>query len=198
MKTSRFFFALLLASGCTGAMVKTPPPDENPPPPGIDAAQWKTVDALVKKLGSEQWTVRDAAQKEIEALPESALEAVKASVERRSSDPEIKVRGEKAIAVLTYKPSREADMKKLAELARKGFELAASDKTEDRTQLRDLEKDCDYLVTRLTGLDKSKDRGQFINEGLRLIKEAAQKYDPELLKNPALIERIKDLDKVNP
>jgi peptidyl-prolyl cis-trans isomerase B (cyclophilin B) len=105
MKTFPFLLALLLSSGCAGVTVKTaataPPARENPPT-GIDAALWKTVDALVAKLGSDDWAVRDAAQKEIEALPDpgTALAAVKASVERRSADAEIKHRGELAIKAL--------------------------------------------------------------------------------------------------
>jgi formylglycine-generating enzyme required for sulfatase activity len=83
--------------------VKTAPPVGENPPAGIDAALWKTVDALVAKLGDDDYHTRGAAQKEIEALPASALDAVKASVERRSADAEIKLRGEKVVAALADK-----------------------------------------------------------------------------------------------
>jgi hypothetical protein len=92
--------------GCagTGTVVKSIPPIGENPPPGIDPALWKTVDALVAKLGSEEWAVREVAQKEIEALPVSALEAVKVAV-GRSTDAEIKYRGERAIRRLVQKAS---------------------------------------------------------------------------------------------
>jgi formylglycine-generating enzyme required for sulfatase activity len=105
MRTLTIPLLLLLASGCSGvgpANKSSPPPGENPPP-GVDAALWKTVDTLVAKLGDDDYHVREAAQKEIEALPASALEAVKAAAERRSSDLEIRRRGEKAVAVLADK-----------------------------------------------------------------------------------------------
>jgi hypothetical protein len=100
MKAHPFLAALLLSSGCAVATNNPVPPVGENPPPGVDAALWKTVDTLVANLGSEEWSVRDAAQKELEALPVSALEAVQASVERRSEDPEIKHRGGLAAAVL--------------------------------------------------------------------------------------------------
>jgi formylglycine-generating enzyme required for sulfatase activity len=106
MRTLLLPLLLLLSSGCSGVPVKTaatsPPAGENPPP-GVDAALWKTVDTLVAKLGDDDYHVREAAQKEIEVLPVSALAAVKASVERRSADSEIKLRGGKAVAALTDK-----------------------------------------------------------------------------------------------
>jgi formylglycine-generating enzyme required for sulfatase activity len=102
MRTVFFPLLLFLASGCTGAAVKTAPPGENPPH-GVDAALWKTVDGLVAKLGDDDYFVREAAQKGIEALPGSALGAVKASVGRRVADAEIKHRGEKAVAALEEK-----------------------------------------------------------------------------------------------
>jgi ankyrin repeat protein len=109
MKVPIYFAAFLLSSACACvsgcATVKTVPPvpaGENPPP-GVDAALWKTVDALVAKLGNDNYHVREAAQKEIEALPASSLAAVMASVGRRSKDAEIKMRGGWAFKVLEYK-----------------------------------------------------------------------------------------------
>jgi formylglycine-generating enzyme len=99
MKTFRLLL-IILASGCAGAAVKPALPVGEDPPPGIDAALWKTVDALVAKLGNDNYHAREAAQKEIEALPAPALAAVKAFVERRSKDAEIKMRGGRAIKAL--------------------------------------------------------------------------------------------------
>jgi formylglycine-generating enzyme len=111
MKTFRLLLALLLASGCTVAAIKNAPPGENPPP-GVDAALWKSVDGLVAELGDDDYYVREAAQKEIEALPASALEAVKASV-GRAEDAEIKMRGGKAVAALADKAFREKAPKEM-------------------------------------------------------------------------------------
>jgi hypothetical protein len=109
MGIRQFLFILCLAAwhlfGCigVGAAVKPASPVGENPPPGVDAAIWKTVDALVAKLGDNDYHVRDAAQKEIEALPTSALVAVMASVECRSEYAEIKLRGEKLVATLADK-----------------------------------------------------------------------------------------------
>jgi formylglycine-generating enzyme required for sulfatase activity len=108
MSIRHSMFILCLAAcwhllGCAGATVKTPPPAGENPPPGVDADLWKTVDILVAKLGDDDYFAREAAQKEIETLPGAALEAVKAAVERRSKDKEIKWRGEKAMTALTNK-----------------------------------------------------------------------------------------------
>jgi formylglycine-generating enzyme required for sulfatase activity len=105
MRIRHSLLIILLLSGCAGVGVAVKPVPlvgENLPP-GIDPALWKTVDTLVARLGDDDYSTREAAQKEIEALPASALEAVKASVERRSKDKEIKWRGEKAVAALTDK-----------------------------------------------------------------------------------------------
>jgi formylglycine-generating enzyme required for sulfatase activity len=98
-----FSFAAVHLLGCAGVAVKPVLPVGENPPPGVDAALWKTVDTMVAKLGDDNYHAREAAQKEIEGLPTSALEAVKASVERRSKDAEIKMRGEKAVAALSDK-----------------------------------------------------------------------------------------------
>jgi formylglycine-generating enzyme required for sulfatase activity len=105
ISTSLLFFSLaaLHLLGCTGAAVKPALPVGANPPSGIDAVLWKTVDTLVARLGDDDYNVREAVQKEIEALPTSAMEAVKASVERRSADVEIRHRGGLAVAALTDK-----------------------------------------------------------------------------------------------
>jgi formylglycine-generating enzyme required for sulfatase activity len=103
MNKFRYLLALLLVAGCAGAAVKNALPVGENPPEGVDAALWRTVDTLVAKLGDDDFHVREAAQKEIEGLPGTALEAVRVAVERRSSDWEIKRRGKKAIAGLTDK-----------------------------------------------------------------------------------------------
>jgi formylglycine-generating enzyme required for sulfatase activity len=106
IRTSLFIFSLaaLHLLGCVGVAVKPTLPAGENPPPSVDAALWKSVDTLVARLGDDDYHAREAAQKVIEALPASALEAVKASVERRFTDKEIKWRGEKAVAVLVDKP----------------------------------------------------------------------------------------------
>jgi hypothetical protein len=57
------------------------------------------VAALVVKLGDDKWSVREEAQKRLEAMPPDVLDAVKAAVEK-SQDPEVHLRGARAIGVI--------------------------------------------------------------------------------------------------
>jgi hypothetical protein len=104
MKSAFTFLLVLLAAGCAAQKPPARPAEQvAPPPPGIDAGLWAEVDGLVARLGDDDYYVREAAQKGIAGLPGSALEALRESVERRSTDAEIKWRGEKAVADLEEK-----------------------------------------------------------------------------------------------
>jgi hypothetical protein len=85
------------------ASVDTPPTDAD-------------IARLVRQLGDENFHVREKAQEQIEALPTSALNAVKVAV-ARSTDAEIKRRGEQALEVLEIRaaPITQAE---LAEMLR--------------------------------------------------------------------------------
>jgi uncharacterized protein involved in copper resistance len=117
----------------------------------------------------------------------------------KKGEPEKKADAGKADAGKMDAPKadagKEADMRKLAVLMKAGMEAEESAKPEDKAKVEGIEKEIDGIIARLTGLDKQKDSEKFEAEGMKLIKDAAKKYDPELLKKVEELEKSKKEEK---
>jgi hypothetical protein len=100
-KSLPFIFPiLLLAAGCAGNATNTQVAVHADPAPrtGKEILEAEAL-ALVARLGHDEYVEREKAQERLEAMPNSVLAAVRAAVDK-THDPEIAMRGKKAIRVL--------------------------------------------------------------------------------------------------
>lgn len=82
-------------------------------PPAAPAADGRTVDKLIVDLGDKSWDVREAAQKRLIEIGESAQPALQAAT--KSDDPEVRTRAEAALKAIR---TRETLIKDLGTIQR--------------------------------------------------------------------------------
>jgi HEAT repeat protein len=110
---------IALAAALTAVLLSAPVRAEDAPPP--DPEKDKAAQALIEKLGSDDWDERAEAEKALEALGQPAVPALKKAMEE-ATDPEVKVRSKRLLqklgALETPSELDEAQFEELCEILR--------------------------------------------------------------------------------
>jgi len=91
-------FTISLTLALSAAAQDAPPPPPVPEP-AADAETQKKIDALIVKLGSDDWDERSEAEKELETLGKVAVPSLRKAMET-AEDPEVKVRAKRVLQKL--------------------------------------------------------------------------------------------------
>jgi HEAT repeat protein len=201
--------SVLFGAGTAFAQELLPPgpeeKEEAPPAPQEEKVSQEEIKKLIGELGSNEWSVREAATKRLIVIGLPAAEAVEKLV--GSEDIELRVRAKKILEALHYvskadreKIEKEIDLclwnaaKPAGEAAKKLIEALSSDdwKARGEAAKKLVEKGLDVLKEVSKLLDSEdpdlKDRAQRI---VREIKEKAKKKFEEQLKKS--IETLKPI-----